>query len=151
MQPLDDALVGVAGECGGGVAELVGDDFYVDAGVEGEGGGAVAQVVQSDGWQPGLFDEAAEALGDRVGVPWSAVGADEEQSGVGPVLPGGEAPGGAAGLVGGEDGDGVGVEGDLAVAGVALGPFLVGLVAVGGDLVDDADLAFGEAALPIQP
>jgi hypothetical protein len=37
-----DALVGVAGEGGGGVAELFGDDFDVDAGFEGDGGGAVA-------------------------------------------------------------------------------------------------------------
>lgn len=64
VQPLHHTLVGVAGQSGGGMAELVGDDLDVDAGVEGEGGGAVAQVVQSDGWQPGLFDEAAEALGD---------------------------------------------------------------------------------------
>lgn len=83
-------------------------------------------------------------------MPCSAVGADEEQSGVGPVFAGGEAPGGAAGFVGGEDGDGVGGEDDLAVAGVALGPFLVGFVAVGGDLVDDADLAFGEADFGVE-
>ena len=36
-----DALVGVAGEGGGGVAELFGDNFDVDAGFEGDGGGAV--------------------------------------------------------------------------------------------------------------
>jgi hypothetical protein len=34
----------------------------------------VAQVVQPDGWEAGLLDEAVEAFGDGVGVPWAAVG-----------------------------------------------------------------------------
>lgn len=42
VQVLGDALVGVAGEGGSGVAELFGEDLDVDAGVEGDGGGAVA-------------------------------------------------------------------------------------------------------------
>ena len=75
---LDDALVGVAGQGGGGVAELFGDDLDIDPGVQGDGGGAVSQVVQPDRGQPGLADEFAEALGDGVGVPGLSVGADEE-------------------------------------------------------------------------
>src|SRR6266536_6271392 len=62
VQAFDHALVGVAGEGGGGVAELFLDDFDVDTGVEGHGGGAVAQVVQPDRGYAGAFDEAPEAL-----------------------------------------------------------------------------------------
>ena len=45
-----DALVGVAGQGRGGVPELFGDDFDVDAGVQGDGGGAVTQIVEPYGW-----------------------------------------------------------------------------------------------------
>jgi hypothetical protein len=44
----------------------------------------VAQVVQPDGWEAGLVDEAVEAFGDGVGVPWAAVGLDVDQAGAGP-------------------------------------------------------------------
>ena len=42
VQFLGDALVGVAGEGRGGVAELFGDDFDVDASFKGDGRGSVA-------------------------------------------------------------------------------------------------------------
>ncbi|WP_176731901.1 hypothetical protein [Micromonospora rhizosphaerae] len=40
--------------------------------------------------------------------------------------------------------------GIIAVAGVALGPFLAGFVAAGGDLVDDADLGLAEADFGVE-
>jgi hypothetical protein len=45
----------------------------------------VAQVVQPDGWEAGLVDEAVEAFGDGVGVPWAAVRLDVDQAGAGPL------------------------------------------------------------------
>jgi hypothetical protein len=78
VKALDDALVGVAGEGGRGVAELVGDDLDVDARVEGDGGGSVPQVVESDRRESRALDEAAEALADRRRVARLSVGADEE-------------------------------------------------------------------------
>ncbi|OKI64333.1 hypothetical protein A6A27_25440 [Micromonospora sp. CB01531] len=66
------------------MAELFGDDFDVDSGTEGDRGRAVGQVVQADRGQPALAYQAAEPLGDRVGMPAVTVRTDEEQPGVWP-------------------------------------------------------------------
>jgi hypothetical protein len=97
------------------------------------------------------LDEAAEALGDRGGVPGSAVGADEEQAGVGPGGAGGQLPLCSPGFAAGEEGDGIGIEDDVAVPGLALRLLVVeGAVAVDGDLVGDADLGFAESDFGVE-
>ena len=85
-----------------------------------QGRGAVAQVVQADGGQPGEVGEHVEGVGDRGGVQRAAQLVGELEPGVGPGVPGGFFL-----LVlflppGGQVGDGVGVKGDGALAGVGL-------------------------------
>jgi hypothetical protein len=70
----------------------------------------VAQVVQPDGWEAGLVDEAVEAFGDGVGVPWAAVRLDVDQAAD-------ELPSGPSGEVAAGDRGGGLVVGDGAVAG----------------------------------
>jgi hypothetical protein len=50
-----DALVGVAGQGGGGVAELFGDNFDIDACVEGDGGGGDRRSCRRTGGMPAFF------------------------------------------------------------------------------------------------
>jgi hypothetical protein len=59
-------------------------------------------------------------------------------------------PPGASSFVGGKHVDGVGVENEVADAGVALGRFLVRSLAMCGDLVDDADLLATEADFSVE-
>ncbi len=130
----------------------------------GEGGRAVPAVVDADGWQAGVAGVAFEPFGDQVGVPGPAVGAAEEQvdvdvagstargrggqpGGVRPCGAGGELVRGSPLAVGGEVGDGVGVQGDDPVA-VSGFDFLVdGLVADDGELVGDGGGGGGEVDL----
>ncbi|WP_368052584.1 hypothetical protein [Micromonospora sp. HUAS LYJ1] len=65
-------------------------------------------------------------------MPRPAVGADKEQAGVGPRLTGGEAPLGAAGPVGGENPDRLGVEGEVTVTRPALGLLSIRVELVSG-------------------
>jgi hypothetical protein len=108
------------------VAKLLGDDLDVDACLQGDGRSAVAQVVKPDGREAAVDDEAAEALGHRVRLPGTAVGAYEEQAGVGPSRTGRELPLGPLGFVAAEDRDGVRVEDDVAVADSLFGFFCRG-------------------------
>ena len=89
------------------MAEEFLDLLEVGAAVAQVGGGAVAEVVQPDRWQPAAGDEVVEAVADGFRVPGVAVGADEEQAGVGPVARRTLLPAGAACQVFAELGDGV--------------------------------------------
>ena len=102
-----------------------------------QGGGAVAQVVQADGRQPGEVGEQVERVGDRGGVQRVPQLVGELEPAVGP---------GVSGCFfllvlflppDGHVGDGVGVEGDGALAGVGLGGALDGIPAELGDLPAD--------------
>ncbi|WP_147143789.1 hypothetical protein [Stackebrandtia albiflava] len=63
-----DVLVGVAGECGGGVSAFFFDDGDVASCGEHEAGGAVPGVVQSYRWQWHGQGDVDGAVGDFMGV-----------------------------------------------------------------------------------
>ncbi len=85
-------------------------------------------------------------------MPRSAVGSDEEQSGVRPRRPGLGPPGFPRAEVGAQDRGGGGAERDGAVPGVGLHGFGDGLVLDGGDLLGDGEVGVVEVdVLVAQP
>jgi hypothetical protein len=123
------------GGAAAGVAEAAGDGADVDAGGDELGGGVVAQLVQGGvDTQPG--GEVVVPLGHRGRLQRrSTIGRCGEEVCVGRQL---QAEGGgallAAGAVLGQDGHGLGVEGDVATL-VGLGVLFPGVRAVLGDAV----------------
>ncbi|BCB86076.1 hypothetical protein Psuf_033890 [Phytohabitans suffuscus] len=91
-------------------------------------------------WQPTLGDEVIEPVADGLWVPCLAVGPDEEQPSVGPLVATGLPPALAADLVGPKGGDRLGAERDDPIAGVALDVLGDGSVCDGGDLLDDGEV-----------
>ena len=71
--------------------EPLGDDLERLAGGQRRGGVAVPDAVQGDRRQAGVADQGGEPLGDVLGVEDLAVLAGEDQAGVGPGRPPGQA------------------------------------------------------------
>ncbi len=97
----------------------------------------MAQVVQADGRQPGEVGEHVEGVGDRGRVQRVPGLVGELEPGIGPGVPGGFLLFVLLLPPQGQVGDGLGVEGDGALAGVGLGGALDGVPAELGDLPAD--------------
>ncbi len=92
------------------------DDFEVSAAGEGEGGGSVSEVVEPDGWELRREGKSLEAVAQERGMDVAAVFTGEDADRVRPCWVPAVAFAVLLAAPPAQDGDGDGVEGDVADA-----------------------------------